>query len=414
MKDCAVCQQPTCREIINFGELPICHHFFKEGETEDAHPAVLGQCEFCGLVQMMNPIPPAKLAPRFDWITYNEPEAHLDAVVETLQNLPGINPASNIAGMSFNDDSTLRRFRERDFANTWRADMVADLEIHVPNAGIETVQSRVKPPLAAKLRQKYGTPELLVARMILEHTGQASVFLETLRELVSPSGYVVFDVPDCGRAFDLFDYTTLWEDHTLYFVERTFLAALRNSGFDVERFECYRGPYENCLVAVAKPNPSRSRLPLPESEKVIEMQRAGSFASEFKHRRESVRRELESWRAHGKIALFGAGHQSVMFINLMGIGDLIQFVVDDHPHKCGRKMPGSRLPIVASTALYAENIKLCLSSLGAASEPKVIKKHEQFVRQGGVFASIFPVNRETVFNVLAGDTAQKPGNLIPQ
>jgi len=78
--------------------------------------------------------------------------------------------------------------------------------------------------------------------MILEHTGQASVFLETLRELIGPSGYVVLDVPDCGRAFDLFDYTTLWEDHTLYFVERTFLAALRNGGFQVERFDCYRGP----------------------------------------------------------------------------------------------------------------------------------------------------------------------------
>ncbi len=413
MKDCAACQQPT-REIINFGELPICHHFLKDGETEDKHPAAFGQCESCGLVQMMDPIPPAKLVPRFDWITYNEPETHLDAVVNVLQNLPGIKPACNIAGVSFNDDSTLRRLRERGFTNTWRPDMAADLEIRVPNAGIEMVQSRIKPPLAAKLRQKYGTPDLLVARMILEHTGQASVFLETLRELVSPSGYVVFDVPDCGRAFDLFDYTTLWEDHALYFVERTFLAALQNNGFLVERFDCYQGAYENCLVAIAKPVPSRSGRALGDPEKATELNRAKDFASEFKGRRESVRRELEGWRKRGKIALFGAGHQSVMFINLMGIDDLIQFVVDDHPHKCGRKMPGSRLPIVPSTTLYSENVKLCLSSLGAASEPKVVKKHEQFVRQGGVFASIFPVNRGFVFNILAGDIAQKPGNFIPQ
>ena len=82
MKDCSACQQPTCAEIINFGDLPICHHFLKDSETEGTHPAALGQCAFCGLVQMMNPIPPAKLVPRFDWITYNEPEAHLDAVVD--------------------------------------------------------------------------------------------------------------------------------------------------------------------------------------------------------------------------------------------------------------------------------------------------------------------------------------------
>jgi hypothetical protein len=403
VKACTACQQPACNEIINFGDLPICHHFLKEGETEATHPAALGQCRFCGLVQMMDPIPPTKLVPRFDWISYNEPEAHLDAVVEMLQKLPGIKPDSTIAGLSFNDDSTLRRFRERGYQNTWRVDMSADLDIQIPNAGIEMVQSRIKPPLAARLGQKYRTPDLLIARMILEHTGQAADLLRTVRELISPRGYVVFDVPDCGRAFDLLDYTTLWEDHTNYFVEQTIRRALTNGGFDLERFECYQGAYENCLVAVAKPSASQRPIPLAEPEKTSEMKRADEFASRFKQRRESVRRELESWRNRGKVALFGAGHQSVMFINLMGLRDLIEFVVDDHPHKCGRMLPGSRLPIVPSTDLYSENIRFCLSSLGASSEPKVIKKHERFVQRGGVFASIFPVNRDSVFNVLAGE-----------
>ncbi len=414
MKACAICQQPACREIINFGELPICHHFLKDGEVEDTHPAALGQCEFCGLVQMMSPIPPAKLVPRFDWIKYNEPEAHLDAVVEALQRLPGIEPNFNVAGMSFNDDSTLRRLRECGFANTWRTDMVVDLDIRTPNAGIETVQSRITPPVAVKLRQKHGAPDLLVVRMMLEHAGEAAIFLEALRELVSPSGRVIFDVPDCGRAFDLFDYTTLWEDHTLYFVEKTFLAALSNSGFQVEWFQCYKGSYENCLVAVAKPVASRGPTPLPETSKDTEFVRAARFASEFKTRRELVRNELEKWRRRGKIALFGAGHQSVMFTNLMGISDLIECVVDDHPHKCGRKMPGSRLPIVGSSTLYSQDIKLCLSSLGAASEPKVLKRHEEFIRKGGVFASIFPVNQACVLNILAGSTNQNPGDVVSQ
>jgi len=95
--DCAACQQPTCDEIINFGDLPICHHFLKDDETEATHPAALGQCKFCGLVQMMDPIPPAKLVPRFDWITYNEPEAHLDAVVEMLKKKQAGKAVSKVA-----------------------------------------------------------------------------------------------------------------------------------------------------------------------------------------------------------------------------------------------------------------------------------------------------------------------------
>jgi len=189
---------------------------------------------------------------------------------------------------------------------------------------------------------------------------------------------------------------------------------LRHSGFQVTRFECYRGPYENCLVAVAQPTDSPEGREGCDAETATEAERAARFAAAFGPRREAVRAELRRWREHGRIALFGAGHQSVMFLNLMGVRDLIEFVVDDHPHKCGRLMPGSRLPIVGSAALYSENIKLCLSSLGAASEPKVIGKHAQFVQQGGVFASIFPVNRDSAFNLLAGEVRRQDDQLIPQ
>jgi hypothetical protein len=61
-------------------------------------------------------------------------------------------------------------------------------------------------------------------------------------------------------------------------------------------------------------------------------------------------------------------------------------------------MPGSALPIVGSNELNPHEIKLCLSSLGAESERKVIAKHSAFLQGGGVFASIFPVRADSVLN----------------
>lgn len=402
MKFCVICGQAACRELIDFGELPICHHFLKPGEQEDTHPAALGQCEACGLVQMMDPIPPAKLVPRFDWITYNEPEAHLDAMVEMLCALPGINAESKIAGMTYKEDTTLHRFREREYARTWRADVSGDLGITDVQAGIETVQGRIQPALAAQLQAKHGVPDLVIVRHMLEHTHDPARFLETFRRLVSPTGYVVFEVPDGERAFDLFDYTTLWEDHSLYFVEPTFLTTLKSNGFSVVRFERYRAAYENCLVAVVRPDaPVKPALP-SEAELKNEQRRALGFAHGFEERRAALKELLMEWRKRGKIAMFGAGHQSAMFINLMGVAELLEFVVDDHPRKCGMQMPGSRLPIVGSEALTRENVKLCLSSLGAESERKVVQKQELFLKQGGTFASIVPIARDALLNFVAG------------
>jgi len=411
MKVCAICRQYPCQELIGFGEQPICHHFLAGAETEATHPLALGQCSSCGLVQLIDPVPPEKLVPRFDWIRYNEPEAHLDALVERLTALPGVSKASNIGAASFNDDSLLRRFRERGFERTWRLDQSKDLEITVPNAGIEFVQSKLRPSIVEYVRNQFGQPDVFIARMILEHTSETAVFLETVRTLIGSSGRVVFDVPDCSRAFDLCDYTTLWEDHTLYFTQETFRRALTRSGFEVEWLQCFEGPYENCLVAVARP--AFKMLLNSNTEQVTaELAQAARFAGSFAERRKAIRSELIRWRKRGRIALFGAGHQSVMFVNLMGIADIVEFVVDDHPQKCGRRMPGSHLPIVPSSALYSEEIKLCLSSLGAASEPKVIAKHQQFIQQGGVFASIFPVRFGSAFRLLAGNAMERDGHLF--
>jgi len=41
-------------------------------------------------------------------------------------------------------------------------------------------------------------------------------------------------------------------------------------------------------------------------------------------------------------------------------------------------------------------------------------EYGQFIQQGGVFASIFPVNRDRTFNLLAGNAVLQDGQLIPQ
>ena len=78
MTTCFLCGQRQCHELVNFGDQPVCHHYFDSGEPEGTNRIALGQCDACGVVQLTRPIPAEKLVPRFDWIAYNEPEGHLD------------------------------------------------------------------------------------------------------------------------------------------------------------------------------------------------------------------------------------------------------------------------------------------------------------------------------------------------
>jgi hypothetical protein len=118
-----------------------------------------------------------------------------------------------------------------------------------------------------------------------------------------------------------------------------------------------------------------------------------TFGRSVVARREKMQEYLRDYRRRrGPIALFGAGHLACTWLGVLAVEDVIDCVIDDNPHKRGLYMPGSRLPIVGSSALVERHISLCLLSLNPIGEEKVLAAHGRFVANGGTFASIFPAS----------------------
>lgn len=392
--DCRVCRAPLGEALLDFGPQPLCNRFLRSrDEREYRHPLVLMQCGRCGLLQLGDPVLAAEMAPRFDWITYQEPEGHLDDLVDALCRLPELGPGSVIAGVSYKDDTTLRRFGERGIKGTWRLEPRADLGIDGKRVEIETVQDRLGPETARRALGRRPRADLVVARHILEHAHDTARFLETLALLARPAGRVVCEVPDCARSLELLDYTVLWEEHVLYFTAATFRRAFLAHGMPVELAVRYPYPLEDSLVAVARPGGDAAAPPLPPETLETELARGRRFATGFPARRKAWRERLAGVRTGGgKVALLGAGHLACTFLNLFGLEDLVAFVADDNPDKAGLYLPGSRLPVRPSTALAEEGVHLCLLAVSAAAEGKVVERHPDFLARGGGFASIFPAS----------------------
>ncbi|MBK8870688.1 MAG: methyltransferase domain-containing protein [Elusimicrobia bacterium] len=376
--------------LIDFGPQPLCNRFLPSSRGEEyTHLLKLGFCRRCGVIEQMVPAPNDQIRPRYDWITYSEPEGHLDELVGELTQLADLGPDSMICGITFKDDSTLARFRNKGFSRTRRLDLKEDLEITDPGAGLETIQDRLTVERARKWAQRWGKCHLLVVRHILEHAHDLPHFMDALRELVSPKGYVVFEIPDCARALEKFDFSSIWEEHVFYFTEPTYKRALAHQGFFVEQFKVIPYSLENSLVAIGQFHDRKSVT----SDDVLpyEMEQAMAFAGGFEIKKTEWRKFLaEARRQTRPIAMFGAGHSSCAFINLLGLSDLIDFFVDDNPHKKGLLMPGSRLPISPSSSLIEKAVKFCLLSVSPENEPKVMEKNQSYLKAGGRFVSIFP------------------------
>ena len=384
MGTCRICGRDGIRERLDFGPQAIRNRFLRSPEEPAyTHRLTIGCCCACGTVQLLDPPPVAELCPRFDWINYNEPERHLDEVAMALARLPGITQESKFAGLSYKDDSTLARLNRLGFAATWRPEMQADLGIESPFAGIESIQERLTPGTAEKLAAKFGQPDVLLVRHVLEHTHDTRAALNWASHLVRPDGYIVFEVPDATRALERFDYTTVWEEHVLYFTPTTLRSCLERNGFEIVSLETHPYTLENSLVAIVQAG--RTTRPGPASP--TEVIRGARFMREFPRTRARIHERL---RDQGRIAMLGAGHMTSAFVNLYGLAERIEFVVDDSPNKQGLFLPGSRLPILGSSELVERDVDLCLMTVRPEIEEAVATKNAAFTARGGRLASVFP------------------------
>jgi hypothetical protein len=383
-EDCRVCARPAIGEWLDFGRQAIRNRFLRSREEQEfRHGLAIGCCAVCGTVQLASPPPVSELRPRFDWISYNEPERHLDELVERIACLPGVTTRSAIAGTSYKDDSTLARLARRGVEASWRPDPRRDLGLDAACAGIESIQERLTPACADRLVGKFGRPSVLIIRHVLEHSHDTSAALEWARMVVGPEGHAVFEVPDATRALARLDYTTVWEEHVLYFTPATLRGCLERAGFEVVSLESYPYTLENSLVAIVR----AGRVNLEPASPAEEFDRAQRFIRQFPRTRERIQQRI---RAAGRVAMLGAGHLAGAFINLYGLENAVEFVVDDNPNKQGLFMPGSRLPILPSSELNRREIDVCLMTVRPEIEHEVARRNEAFRSRGGVLASVFP------------------------
>ncbi len=387
---CLVCHSDSLVERLNVGSHPVSSFYLKnKGDPERNFTLALGQCNECGTIQAMEPVRHESLVPPFDWIFAREPEEHLDEVVEQIIAMPGLGPDSVIGALTEKDDTTVDRFVRNGFENTWRVKLDEDLGVTDPAAGIETVQKLTDPERMAVIAARRGAADIFIARHITEHVEDMQAFIGGIGALVKPGGIVMIEVPDCTDSLRLAEYCMIWEEHSLYLTPETLEPLVTIGGFETIRTDIYRRPFENSLVHLARKTGAPGKLRISSAAK-NQVGLLDSYARKFQPTRREVRTTLERVRSEqGPIALFGAGHLACAFVNYFGVSDLIEFVADDSPHKQGKFLPGSRLPILPSADLVGRGIKLCLLALSINNEDGVIGRQGAFTAVGGEFRSIF-------------------------
>lgn len=393
---CIGCGADTIKEIINLGPNPPSNRFLAAMEEDcEVHPIEFGYCSRCGLAQLINAMSPETVRSHFDWITYNEPEGHLDDLVDTLWTKTSASPNTRIIGVTYKDDSTIARFNRKGLQSTYRLKQVEDLGIEEPLASLETIQGVLTSSIVQKIASRINQADIVLVRHILEHAHQPRRLLEACRNMAKPGGLLVFEVPDCRKILNGHDHCFLWEEHISYFTPETLRVFFESAGFREVDMRIYPYPMEDSLIAIV-----RNVLSKPQKNRIdvdSEIARLEDFASTFLARGRRIKQHLQMLQVQGKtIVLFGAGHLAAKFINIYNLTSCLSGVIDDNPNKLGRFMPGSKVRIISSSCLDSGEIDLCLLTLNPESEQKVRKAKARYLSQGGKFRSIFSASENSI------------------
>ena len=385
---CRLCGEPLTEDGLTVQQVPVCNRFTASQAAAERYDLRLDQCVRCQLIQLREAPAISTVTPNLSWIKYREPEGHLDSVVEHLLSAHCAT-AGSAFGVGPFDQTLLDRLAQRGLSSL-------ALDTRPPQTGegfpyLETWQLGLNERSFAEIAGVRGKADIVSCRYLLEHCHDPLGALLGMRQLLAADGVLMIEVPDSTKFLAARDYSFIWEEHISYFVEGTLRSLAARSGFEVVDLYRYPGELEDALVAVMRPS-ANVVTPDVAKPRLSQSDLFRSYVSDLPTALDIVQSSVAAAAGPSRdgVALFGIGHQAVMFVNLFGLSKYVAAAVDDDPKKSGYFPPGFAVPVIPSQALLQNGqIRTCLLAVPPGIEHKIRGKLAALVERGVQFHSIF-------------------------
>jgi hypothetical protein len=189
-------------------------------------------------------------------------------------------------------------------------------------------------------------------------------FVAGLKIALKPSGIVTMEFPHLLQLVENNQFDTIYHEHfsylSMYTVDKIFAAAGLKI-FDVEEVPTHGGS----LRIFAKHDDDETHSETGSVAKLVEKEETCGLQSieyylDFQPRVDRLKDDLLTFlieqKNYGKkVAAYVAAAKGNTLLNYCGVKkDLVEFVVDASPHKQGRFMPASHIPIVDESRIRDE------------------------------------------------------------
>ena len=362
---CRHCGGRLAQSFADLGTTPLANSYVlpeRAGAAEPFYRLHAMVCADCLLVSLEDAAKPEDIFSDYAYFSSFSDSwlEHARAFAEAACGRFGLSAKSFVLEIASNDGYLLRNFVERGVP-CLGVEPAKNVAEEARRKGVPTVCEFFGPALAERLVSEGKSADLIVGNNVLAHVPDPGELLRGAARALSPRGVLSMEFPHLLKLIEQTQFDTIYHEHFSYF---SFLAAKRAferaglSIFDVEELATHGGSLRVSAgrAGAGAPAASGRVLELERREREAGLERLETYAA-FSERVRALKRELLTLliglKAQGKtLAAYGAPAKGNTLLNYCGIrGDFLDFTVDRSPHKQGRLLPGTRIPIRAPEEL---------------------------------------------------------------
>jgi hypothetical protein len=359
--NCRYCNRQLSHVFVDLNEAPPSNAFLSESELQNPeaqYPLKLYVCENCWLVQVAE-YKKAEEIFSSDYVYFSSYStswlAHAEKYTVSMIGRFGYNQKSLVMEIASNDGYLLQYFKKRNVP-VLGIEPTLSTAVVAREKGIESITEFFGVSLAKQLVSEGRKADLLLGNNVLAHVPDLNDFVGGMKIVLKNDGVITMEFPHLYQLVKHKQFDTIYQEHFSYLSFITVQQVFEKHGlvlFDVEEIPTHGGS----LRIYAKHAEDKSKNISERVNQLIEKEnKAGmnslDYYKGFQNAVEEIKKDFLEFlhaqkKAGKKVVGYGAAAKGNTLLNFCGVKkDLVSFVVDASPHKQGKFLPGSHIPVV--------------------------------------------------------------------
>lgn len=367
--NCRFCKTELKDVFIDLVNSPASNSFLTReqlNEPETFYPLKVFTCSKCFLVQV-DEYKKSDAIFNSDYAYFSSFSTtwleHSRKYTEGMVQRFGFDEQSLVVEVASNDGYLLQYFKEKKIPVLGIEPTANTAKVAIEK-GIDTVVDFFGVRLATRLAAENKKADLLLGNNVLAHVPDIVDFVGGMQILLKDKGVITMEFPHLMQLIDNNQFDTIYHEHFSYLSFYTVQQLFRSRElelFDVEELPTHGGS----LRIYAKHVQDKTKTVSPRVAALLEKEEAKGmktldYYDNFQAKALEVKYALIQFligqkMAGRKVAAYGAAAKGNTLLNYCGIkNDLLDFVVDANPHKQGKWMPASHIPVVNEALLRVQ------------------------------------------------------------